>query len=99
MSDEQELYANARKRVEELKGFYSHALIYIVVNLGLMGLNLLTSPGYYWFVWPMLGWGIGLVAHGFSVFGAGRLFGPEWEQRKIRELVEKERRNQGPPAA
>ncbi len=99
MSDEQELYARARKRVEELKGFYSHFMVYVLVNAGLVGLNLLTSPQYLWFVWPMLGWGIGLVAHGFSVFGAGRFFGADWEERKTREYMEQERRRQGPPAS
>jgi len=98
MSSDQELEARARKRVEELKGFYSHAMIYLLVNLGLMALNLLTSPNYFWFVWPMLGWGIGLAVHAFSVFGAGRFSGRDWEERKVREFMEQERRRENPPS-
>jgi 2TM domain len=94
MTDEQ-LYAKARKRVEELKGFYVHLIMYLLVNAGLVVLNLLTSPQYLWFVWPAFGWGIGVVAHGVSVLGAGRFFGSDWEER---EFMEQERRRQGPPA-
>jgi hypothetical protein len=36
----------------------------------------------------MLGWGIGLVAHGMSVFAIGK----SWEERKIREILEKQNR-------
>ena len=52
---EEERYLKARKRVEEIKGFYGNLIAYIVVNIGLMVLNLLTSPNYLWFFWPMLG--------------------------------------------
>jgi hypothetical protein len=49
----------------------SHAaLVYVLVNLGLAALNLLTSPQYLWFVWALIGWGIGLFAHGFSVYAS-----------------------------
>ena len=37
-----------------------------IVNGGLLAINLLSSPGHWWFYWPMLGWGIGLAAHDFA---------------------------------
>ncbi len=40
----------------------------MVVNAGLVAINLLTSPGEYWFYWPMLGWGLGLAAHGIVTY-------------------------------
>ena len=89
---EEERYFKARKRVEEIKGFYGNLIAYIVVNIGLMVLNLLTSPGYLWFFWPMLGWGIGLLAHGMSVFGRNLFFGQHWEEKKIQEFMEKDKR-------
>lgn len=92
MDDQQQLRARAEKRVKELKGFYVNLLTYGVVNLGLFLINLLTSPGYWWFLWVMLGWGIGLVAHAAHVFGAGGLFGRDWEERKIQEIMDKEAR-------
>ena len=89
--DEQARYERARKRVEEMRGFYAHLLTYVLVNLGLFVLNLVTSPGSFWFYWPLLGWGIGLLAHALSVFGPQRFWGSAWEERKIKELMEKDR--------
>jgi hypothetical protein len=87
------LYRRAKARVEELKGFYVHLMVYVVVNAGLVAINLLTTPGSYWFYWPLIGWGIGLIIHGLMVFGGG-LFGSAWEERKVRELMDEERRKQ-----
>ena len=87
---EEERYFKARKRVEEIKGFYGNLIAYIVVNIGLMVLNLLTSPGYLWFFWPMLGWGIGVLFHGMKVFNYMPFFGKDWEEKKISEFMDKE---------
>ena len=65
---EEERYYKARKKVEEIKGFYGNLTAYIVVNIGLMILNLVTSPEYLWFFWPLLGWGIGVAVHVMAVF-------------------------------
>ena len=89
---EQEVYERAKKRVEELKAFYSHLFVYLAVNAGLFLLNIITSPRHLWFYWPLIGWGIGLSIHGLSVFGTQRLLGKDWEDRKIREIMEKEKR-------
>ena len=88
--DEQTRYQEAKKRVEEIKGFYFHLVTYFLVNAFLTVINLLTSPEYLWFIWPLMGWSIGLIIHGFSVFGG--LWGKSWEERKIKEIMEKEKR-------
>lgn len=85
-------YKSARERVEEIKAFYVHLFIYIIVNVGLILVNVLTSPYSLWFYWPLMGWGIGLVAHAFSVFGIRGMFGKEWEEKKIKEILEKEKK-------
>lgn len=87
---EEERYFKAKKRVEEIKGFYGNLIAYIVVNTGLIILNLMTSPGHLWFYWPLLGWGIGLVLHGLKVFDYMPYFSKEWEEKKIKELMDKE---------
>ncbi len=87
---EQERYEAAKKRVDDIKGFYVHILIYLVVNFMLFVINIVTSPGTYWFYWPLIGWGIGIVIHGLSVFVFEGIFGREWEERKIRDFMEKE---------
>jgi sensor histidine kinase YesM len=78
-------YEKAALRVKELKGFYGNLTSYCLVIPFLIGVNLLTSPQYYWFWWPMLGWGIGLLSHALQVFGIGK----NWEEKKIKELMEK----------
>jgi hypothetical protein len=75
----------ARAWVKALLGFYIHATVYGAVNVGLLLLNLLTSPGYLWFLWPLVGWGIGLAAHGLAVFGARLAW--TWEERRVRALL------------
>jgi hypothetical protein len=90
--DGQESYERAKKHVRQIKGFYIHAMIYMLVNALLIAVNLATSRGETWFAWPLLGWGIGLAAHGISVFGLGSLWGAEWEERKIKEIIERNQR-------
>lgn len=89
--DENASYERAKKRVEEIKGFYVHFTVYLLVNAGLFIINMLTDPGELWFRWPLLGWGIGVAIHAISVFGVGHLWGPEWEARKIRDIMDREK--------
>jgi hypothetical protein len=89
--EDQEAYNRAKKRVRQIKGFYIHATVYVAVNVLLIAINLATSPRQIWFFWPLVGWGIGLAAHGLSVFGLGGFLGADWEERKIKEIVDKHR--------
>ena len=89
---EKEKYEKAKRRVEELRSFYSHLFIYLAVNTGLFLLNIVTAPRNLWFYWPLIGWGIGLAIHGFSVFGTRKILGEDWEERKIKEMMEKEKK-------
>jgi hypothetical protein len=52
---------------DSVHGFYTHLTIYVIVNGTLLALNLLAG-GPAWAVWPLIGWGIGLAAHGIGVF-------------------------------
>ena len=64
-----ELEHLARKRAGAKLGFYTHALVYLVV---ITGLSLLAfSQGKSWALWPAAGWGLGLLMHGLGVFGWG----------------------------
>lgn len=73
----------ARERVEELRGYYSHLASFAAVNAFLMILNLATSPSNLWFIYPLFGWGIGLAIHTANVFWTGS----DWEERKIEQLT------------
>jgi len=85
-SDENKAYFRAKKRVEELKGFYGNVISYCCVIPFLIFINLRYSPGFQWFWFSALGWGFGVVMHAFKVFG----YSSDWEERKIREILEKE---------
>ena len=75
----------ARLRAGAKLGIYIHLTAYVAVNLVLVGVNLSTTPQYLWFLWPLLGWGIGLFAHWFAVF-----VGPRLMRRLVEQELEKE---------
>ena len=82
-------YARAKKRVQELKGFYGNLTAYCIVIPALAIINITTYWGFQWFWFPMLGWGLGVSFHAFGVFG----YGKSWEERKIQEIVNKGKNN------
>lgn len=75
------------EHVKDIKGFYSHLINYLVVITGLFIINFITSPGYYWVWWAALGWGIGVISHGFSVFEVFSLFGADWERKQVEKRL------------
>ncbi len=80
-------FEEAKDRVEELRGFYSHLAAYVLVNCFLFFVNLQTSPNHLWFYWPLMGWGIGLALHAVGVFFEGGIWSKQWEKKKISELM------------
>ena len=82
-------YEEARKRVKALKGFYINFFFYIVVNAFLAIVNLIISPDHLWFYWVIFGWGIGIIFQAFSVFGKNTVFGSSWEEKKIKQYMDK----------
>ena len=66
--ENREAYQRAKKRVEAKIGFYIHLAVYVVVNILLIIINLNTSTQYFWFKWPLIGWGIGVLFHALGVF-------------------------------
>ncbi len=93
-------YSRAAKRVDNLRGFYYHLMVYLVVNLAVSTFKVLRNIragetlqeaifdlGTF-ILW--MAWGIGLALHAFSVFGLPMILGKDWENKKIRELMDKE---------
>jgi hypothetical protein len=58
----------------------------MVVNVGLFAINMIATPDTLWFYWPLLGWGVGVAIHAFTLVAEGRLLGAEWERRKVEKL-------------
>jgi len=87
-------YENARKRLENLKGFYWSLFAYIIVIPFLMFVNFKTSwHQHKWFFYPMLGWGVGLAFQAYEVYGKDKYFGKSWENRKLEEFMKEEETN------
>ena len=88
---EEEIYQVARKRVEEKKGFFIHLAVYVVVNIMLVLIWAFSSGGGDpWFLWPLGGWGIGILFHFLGVFVFSRRTG--WETKEIEKEVERLRK-------
>ena len=94
LTDEQ-ITKMAKARV----GFKVHAIVYVLVNLFLMGVWMLTGgtgwmhdgvadpdAGDYWPMWTHLGWGLGLAIHGFMVYGPGSGMQQREEEKIRREM-------------
>jgi len=84
--NEDTAYYRAKKRVEELKGFYGNLISYVIVIPILVFVNLKYSPEFQWFWFSAAGWGFGLLMHGLKVFG----YSSNWEERKIQEILNKQ---------
>jgi len=91
-NSDEDKYLLARKKVESIKGFYGNLIVFIAVNAVLIFINLSTSPDHLWFYWPLMWWGLGLVFHGLKVYEVFPC-SKGWEERKIKELMEKEKEN------
>lgn len=70
---DEEIRELARARI----GFRYHAAAYVLVNSFLVALWWFTGTGggmgggdvYFWPIWPLLGWGVGLAFHAWGAYG------------------------------
>jgi hypothetical protein len=56
------------RRILRRRVFWVHASVYLATNVSLVVIWALAGGGYPWFVFPIVGWGIGLAAHGAVAF-------------------------------
>jgi hypothetical protein len=94
--EEKDRYKLAKKRVDNERGFYTHLSFYIVINLIILFINTHSeNQGFrdwsqpHLYITPIL-WGIGLLFHGLKVFKNNFIFRKSWEERKIKELMDKD---------
>ncbi|WP_046757046.1 2TM domain-containing protein [Kordia jejudonensis] len=93
---EEELYLQARKKVEKIKGFYVHFAVYIVINIVLLTIiaaNMDAGDNFWTFghFSTAIFWGVGVAFHALGAFGTNLFFGKNWEDRKIREYIDREK--------
>ena len=84
--NENSAYYRAKKRVEELKGFYGNLISYCCIIPILILINFRYSPQFQWFWFSAAVWGFGVIMHAFKVFG----YSSNWEERKIKEILDKQ---------
>ena len=83
-----QLHELARKRVD----FKSHLIVYCVINAALWTIWFVTGRGYLWPVWPMAGWGIGVLFHYLFDYRASRFLSEEKEYDKLKKKMEERER-------
>ena len=94
LNTEDQAYLRAKKKVEKRIGFYSHLIIYLIINLLILVIHyyhLSPSESFWSFqvFSTFLFWGIGLLIHAINVFGSDYVFSNEWEQRQIKKYMDK----------
>jgi hypothetical protein len=66
----------------------SHITPFVAVNVLLVAVWALTGAGYFWPVWPILGWGIGVASHASeTAFGGRFAFGGHCGRRRARHCA------------
>jgi hypothetical protein len=86
MAVRDEKLERARRVARRKMDFLRHVIIYLVVMAVLAIVNNVTGGGYQWWLWPALGWGIGVVAHFLSAF---LYAGGNLEKRLVQKELEK----------
>jgi len=82
-------YLRAQEKVKKLRGFYGNLTSYCIIIPALAVFNFLSNSGFPWVIFPAIGWGIGLLFHGMEVFGYNPLLGKDWEEKKIKEFMQR----------
>jgi hypothetical protein len=83
-----------KRKVKSIKGFYKHLMAYVLVNLFLFAITYgqLEAGVSFWNISTFavaFFWGIGLAFHAANVFGKNIFLGDDWEEKKIKELMDK----------
>ena len=75
------------EQVREIKGFYSHLVSFLTIITALTLLNASMEVDYWWVLWVIMGWGIGLASHAIEAFDLLLWLGPDWEKREIEKRL------------
>lgn len=79
--------AEAFQYVRGLRRLYVDTFRFVLVTALLAVVNYLTSPHYWWVLWVLGGWGLGLVTQALRLFGPDLMLGAYWERRQIEKRI------------
>lgn len=95
MTTQEEIkYQEAQKQVQKIKSFYTHLTVFIIVNAFIIikKTQQIDEGESIWHAFKLaFFWGIGLAFHGLKTFDVMPFFGKDWEERKIKEMIDKEK--------
>jgi fatty acid desaturase len=82
---------SARRQVRKLREFYQLCLtaVFVIALTGVV--NALTAPGHWWSLWVVFGFAVAIAFSALDTFGRGLWLGRDWEERKVRELLGRDR--------
>jgi hypothetical protein len=72
-------------QLRKKRGLQGHIIVYLSVNLLLVAIWYVSGRGYFWPVFPILGWGVGVVINIWDVYVPDRMT-EERIQREMRRL-------------
>jgi hypothetical protein len=65
---DEELRGRAIRRLKKKHDFHAHLLVYTLVNTFLVVIWAVTGAHFFWPIFPMVGWGIGVVMNAWDVY-------------------------------
>jgi hypothetical protein len=83
-TQETELRQRALTQLKKRRDFKGHVLIYLLVNAFLVVIWAVTGTGFFWPVFPLVGWGIAVVMNAWDVYLAGDI-----DEEDIRREVDR----------
>lgn len=86
-------YNIVKRKVRNIKAFYTNLGLYCICMPIIIAVNIFVVPGYQWFWFSLICWGIGVMLHGISTFQLSPFLGKDWENEKLQEFIEDEIEN------
>ncbi len=94
MKTQEEIYKKAKERVHQLRAFYTHFTVFLVISIPSLIIGwIISKPVFYSFLIGYAGWGLGVLIHAIVTFEFFNLWGKDWEERKLKEIMQKEEQN------
>ena len=81
---EDALREQAITRLKKKRDFLTHVVIYVLVNAMLVVIWLVTGSDFFWPIFPIVGWGIGVAANAWDVYGRKPISEGEIQQEMSR---------------
>jgi hypothetical protein len=91
MEEKDKRYEQAKSRVAKVRAFYTNVISFVLINIMLLVINLITDPHSLWFYWVTIIWGCILAAQAINTFTLkDRFLGEEWEKKEIKKILDKD---------